>query len=55
LDGDYRTIMDADLMTHKRIWSSAGAVRILLGVTPQALQKLSQGRVECIKYFREET
>jgi Cys-tRNA(Pro) deacylase len=54
LNGKYRTIIDADLMTYDRVWGSAGSAKILLGITPQDLQKLSKGSVECIKRIRDE-
>lgn len=54
LKGEYRTIIDADLMAYEQVWGSAGSVRILLGITPQDLQKLTRGHVERIKCIPEE-
>ena len=49
LQGIHQTMVDEDLMHFVYIWASAGAVDILMKVTPSALIKLTAGQVENIK------
>jgi Cys-tRNA(Pro) deacylase len=47
--GDFSVFIDEDLMDQNLVWSSAGAVNILLGMSPVDLKNLSGGSVEMIK------
>ncbi|MFN2305104.1 MAG: aminoacyl-tRNA deacylase [Anaerolineales bacterium] len=49
IEGDYPVIMDEDLLAFDRIWASAGAGTILIGVSSRDLQTLTQARVSRIK------
>ena len=45
VEGNYSTIIDADLMTFEHIWAAAGSKNSLIRITPTDLSKLSRGRV----------
>ena len=44
----YPVIIDADLMTYKAVWASAGSVHTLIQIKTHDLLSLTQGRVENI-------
>ena len=46
---NYPVIIDADLMSHKAVWASAGSVHTLVQVKSNDLRTLTQGRVEKIQ------
>lgn len=47
--GEFPVFVDEDLMGHDVVWSSAGAVNILLGIAPEDLKHLSGGLIERLK------
>ncbi len=49
LAGAFPVYIDEDLHGYDLVWSSAGAVNILLGIAPGDLKELSGGQIENIK------
>jgi len=49
MKGSFPVIIDESLMAYERVWGSAGAINILLGIHPEDLQNLSQGQIKSIK------
>jgi Cys-tRNA(Pro) deacylase len=49
MKGEYPVFIDEDLMKHHLVWSSAGAVNILLGISPENLKRLSGGPILALK------
>ena len=47
--GDYPVIMDEDLLAFDKIWASAGAGKILIGLASQDLHKISAARIRKVK------
>jgi prolyl-tRNA editing enzyme YbaK/EbsC (Cys-tRNA(Pro) deacylase) len=45
----YPVVMDEDLLAYERVWGSAGAVNILIGLTPEALQRLTHAQIANLK------
>jgi prolyl-tRNA editing enzyme YbaK/EbsC (Cys-tRNA(Pro) deacylase) len=41
--------IDEDLLTYSEIWAAAGTPQALFGLTPRELQKITNGRVICVK------
>lgn len=52
LKGAYPVIMDVDLMNYAYVWASAGTENMLMCLDPNALQRLTQARVEQITQKR---
>ena len=44
-----RTFIDEDLLQYPEIWASAGTPNTVFKLTPQELQKLTEGKVFCIR------
>jgi Cys-tRNA(Pro) deacylase len=42
IEGEIPVVMDQDLMRYDQVWASAGSAHVLVQLTPQALQTLSQ-------------
>ena len=43
------TIIDADLMTHERIWAAAGTPRAMFSLTPDELLRMTDAEVKDIR------
>jgi prolyl-tRNA editing enzyme YbaK/EbsC (Cys-tRNA(Pro) deacylase) len=43
------TIIDADLMTHERIWAAAGTPRAMFSLTPDELLRMTASEVKDIR------
>ncbi|MEA3325777.1 MAG: YbaK/EbsC family protein [Chloroflexota bacterium] len=45
VEGNYSTIIDADLMDFEYVWAAAGYQNIMIKIAPTDLKQLSRGRV----------
>jgi prolyl-tRNA editing enzyme YbaK/EbsC (Cys-tRNA(Pro) deacylase) len=41
--------IDEDLLQYQEIWAAAGTPQTVFKLTPQELQRITQGRVICVK------
>ncbi len=44
-----KTVIDADLMTHERIWAAAGTPRAMFSLTPDELLRMTDAEVKDIR------